>query len=1111
MCLTRHLRGATSVAEGGAKDMGIVSGDIDFFEQRWFGREGGMLQIKIWEVPDYHLGNLWRFRGRNEGKKLILVVMAGVMRRGNLFCPAITHLDAEMNFYRLFRISKLVFTILGLLVMGRTHGQQGHLIIDHYTEREGLTTIQALAITQDAEGFIWIGTENGLVRYDGHRFKYFKYNVDDSTSIRSNYIKHFSLDKYNRLWLITDDRFGFFDVKELKYKSLKIKVEQPKKVFKYRYDAQEEITYLVCQNGIFTITGKKVELKKLRLKGAEKIAFTDFMAIGDRYYASCSLGLFVFDKEGNQLHRYFRPGVSEKNENENDFLNLHWDEASDQLYIGCWSYGLYILDLKSGVMKNYRYSQKPYIQNGVIAIFEYPKMGFEQSLLFATMDGIKVFDKREKKFAPFSSFLFPNKGKIEGAGLGFCLDQNERLWIGTLNGLYKLDPNKQLFNRLEVPTVEGWEIERMVVQQNTGKDSLLWFKYGYATLHQYDLIHKKFRPLPAKLAPYNQMTSNNNDFLIDSRGRLWLASQKNGVVIYDKEKDEIILPKIIGSEGKKLNFLQIYEDQNGLLYFSGIDGLYTYKEKERAIEEVKALTSFIQKNQYGLYIRDLCFDSKNKMWAIALKSNSPVQYLYHIDLSNGMFHGYGQNDHPGLKSLTSFENITCIDNDRIFINSFSGYGIGRFHNKKLEFTGYTHHGKTPLVGNRMAAMDGQQNIWICSDNGVYLLNERLDRLSLFNKNNSAIEGTMNRLIFYSKQSGKLYLDQKNYLLTAETPLFNQDRGDIIRLTDLTVSNLPGILPSGFSKLELKPDQNTIQLHFSNLNLTNSNQNYYEYRLNKDSTWTGIEGSELNFNNMGYGDYELEVRGYNSFGVMSTKNYIAVFSILPPYYRTWWFQALVFFLILLTVYSFFRSRELQYKKMARIRLNIARDLHDDLGSNLSSIKILSELSASSTDGKDKAVLKHIADKSRSMMGSISDIVWSINPGKDTLEDLVHKIQVFAIESLESIDVNLHFEIPDPLPAMPIPLEYRRHLYLIFKEGINNIAKYSGAQNVYFSIQISGKYLTMTLKDDGKGFSIDAKSNGNGLSNIRSRAEEMKARLRMHSSIAGTLVELTVNIP
>ena len=146
-----------------------------------------------------------------------------------------------------------------------------------------------------------------------------------------------------------------------------------------------------------------------------------------------------------------------------------------------------------------------------------------------------------------------------------------------------------------------------------------------------------------------------------------------------------------------------------------------------------------------------------------------------------------------------------------------------------------------------------------------------------------------------------------------------------------------------------------------------------------------------------------------------------------------------------------------------------------------------------------------------MGSISDIVWSINPGKDTLEELVHKIQIFAIESLESIDINLHFEVPDPLPAMAIPLEYRRHLYLIFKEGINNIAKYSGAQNVHFSIEVNGNNLVMALRDDGSGFSLDDKSNGNGIGNIRSRAAEMKARLRMHSSPGGTVVEVTVNIP
>ena len=1001
--------------------------------------------------------------------------------------------------------------ILSLLTWTKVVGQQKNLILDHYTDREGLTTLQALTITHDNEGYIWVGTENGLVRYDGHRFKYFKYNSADSTTIRNNYIKHFSLDKYNRLWLISNENFGYFDIKELKYKRLKTSVEPPRNVFKYRYDALNDITYLICQNGIYTITGKKAELKKLKLEGMEERPFTDFIVLEDRYIGSSIFGLYIFDKKGHQLKRYFRPGVTLKNERENDFLNLHYEEADDMLYIGCWSNGLYTLDLASGQMKKYLYNNKPNIQNGIITIFQYNLFGFENSLLLGTMDGIKVFNKTEKNIRPITDYLFPNKEELEGAALHFWQDQNSSLWIGTLNGIYKLDPKKQLFDRIAIPMVDGWVVNRMYVDQQTKRDSLLWVHYEYATLHLYDLIHQKPRPLPAKLEKYNQIESVNNDFYIDRKGRVWLASSMNGIVVYNKSSDQINLPHIEHSLGKDLKFLEIYEDREGTLYFSCIYGLFRYSESKNTIEEVTEFNSYVTKNKLGLYVRDLCFDSKNRMWAIAMDLDSPLHYLYCQDPFTKSFHGFNQKDHADLNQLPSFENIICIEGDRILINSYSGYGIGSLRKNQLDFKSYTHIGKTPMIANKMAAMDNQKNVWMCSDNGVYLLNNKQNRLSIFNRNNSVIERTLNSRIFYSSQSDRLYLNQKNYLLTCKTDQFNFVGKDQIRLTDVSISQMPGLKPSNFSKLILSPEQNSIQLHFSNLNLTNSQNNFYEYRLNGDSTWTGIEGSELHFNNMGYGDYLLEVRGYNSFGVLSSKNYKAVFSILPPYYNTWWFQTLVFLLILVAVYSFFKFREIQYKKLTRIRLNIARDLHDDLGSNLSSIKILSELSASANAGSDKEVLKHIAEKSRSMMGSISDIVWSINPGKDTLEELVHKIQIFAIESLESIDINLHFEVPDPLPAMAIPLEYRRHLYLIFKEGINNIAKYSGAQNVHFSIEVNGNNLVMALRDDGSGFSLDDKSNGNGIGNIRSRAAEMKARLRMHSSPGGTVVEVTVNIP
>lgn len=191
----------------------------------------------------------------------------------------------------------------------------------------------------------------------------------------------------------------------------------------------------------------------------------------------------------------------------------------------------------------------------------------------------------------------------------------------------------------------------------------------------------------------------------------------------------------------------------------------------------------------------------------------------------------------------------------------------------------------------------------------------------------------------------------------------------------------------------------------------------------------------------------------------------------------------------------------------MRQNIARDLHDDIGSALSSINIMSQLAIQQSDNSSH--LQKISSYSSRMMESMSDMVWSINPMNDSVEQMLMKMKEFAAEMLEPKNVQYNFEC-DGISDLKIDVEKRKNLFLIFKEAINNIAKYSEASQAGVRLSQANNILSLLVKDNGKGFDTSLATRGNGLKNMAARAHAMHGNCNQASEPGkGTVIE--VNVP
>jgi signal transduction histidine kinase len=233
-----------------------------------------------------------------------------------------------------------------------------------------------------------------------------------------------------------------------------------------------------------------------------------------------------------------------------------------------------------------------------------------------------------------------------------------------------------------------------------------------------------------------------------------------------------------------------------------------------------------------------------------------------------------------------------------------------------------------------------------------------------------------------------------------------------------------------------------------------------------------------------------------------------FYIRPPFWKTKWFISCLFFLLALVIYAIHNLRVNRLLAVEKLRNRVARDLHDDMGSTLSTINILSSMAKTkmTTDAvKTTEYLSKISDNSQRMMEAMDDIVWSIKPSNDSMQRVTARMREFATSVLEAKDIELNFSVQEEVFDVKLNMEARRDFFLVFKEAVNNAAKYSGAEKVVVEVTLNKRAMVLTVQDNGRGFDVVKADGGNGLGNMQKRAEAMNGRVRIYSkSGTGTTV-------
>jgi signal transduction histidine kinase len=547
-------------------------------------------------------------------------------------------------------------------------------------------------------------------------------------------------------------------------------------------------------------------------------------------------------------------------------------------------------------------------------------------------------------------------------------------------------------------------------------------------------------------------------------------------------------------------------------------------------------------------------DSRGAIWVStrAIADNR----LYRRDPGTGRFERFGEAD--GLPPLHLIQNIpSAFAEDRkgaIWIGMLSG-GLVRYRNGR--FQQFASSSGAPRQGVRALLVDGEGRIWIgsngegllrvddpsaehptfsvytrssgLSSDHIHALTEDLDgriyaaggrgvdridsrpplgtgRIRHFTANEGWLPGGF-RVAFRDRR-GALWFGGDQGLLRLEPQKDSSSPPNVLVYAILVngqrhpISDLGDAQPAALS---LSPSERQLQVDFGGLR----HDLLYQTRLSGlDDDWTPPSSSRrVHYVSLAPGGYELAIRAVTPDGILSTMPAQVHFRIAAPVWQRWWFLLLSIGAMAGIFCAAHQYRLSHAVALERVRTRLAADLHDDLGSGLAEIAILTEVAG---QREPLLGLDVVARRARELRAAMSDIVWSVDPSGDNLEELVNRWRQTAFALLG--EGRLEFLAPpaEEMSRVKLAPDQRRELLLIFKEIATNAARHAGAKQAHICVRTEPKWLLLEIRDDGCGFDPEHRNGGSGLKSMRRRAEALHGILKIDSQ-PGAGATVTLRVP
>ncbi|MDB5201339.1 MAG: hypothetical protein JWQ27_748 [Ferruginibacter sp.] len=943
-----------------------------------------------------------------------------------------------------------------------------------YSVEDGLVSNPVRRIYQDSKGFMWIATQEGLSKYDGNKFS----NYNTTNGLSHNMVNDVYESADGKLWVAENN--GTVDIL---YRDAIIKKAAFSNVVINRFCLLRNGRVIAATDS----SGLQQIINGQLVKAAQAFAgstYHDFTEMND--------SLLLGGSEGSLriLNQQF--GLFSEIQQPKQLLTFKiFRDSKGRIWLGT-SKGLKLVVAARENTHAARFIlvdtflKIPALNNQVVNdIMEDAK----QNLWVATTNGlVKIYPDGHWQ-------LFSEKDGLPSANIT-CLyqDREGNIWFGTALGLAKLVTK----NEIRVYTTESGLASQMVSSLfPLAKHKLLIITDNGIQL--YDDETKAFSKVHTP-----------NDFfyygLVQNSQPPLFFGKNNKVGIYDASK-QAIADHISACKNAQVYCSII--DENGLIFSGTQEGLL-----------VCSGGKFWYERKFPHRVTALLSDKKGYLWIGTWDSGLyRVRYSKATKLTDANQLNLSVEDLSNLLPGKTVRSLFEDSKKNIWVGT-RDQGIVQINNNENHqpFLKKSFDIGQGLMSNfiRAIAEDKSGSIWIGSDLGIDKLIPSDTSFRVFNFSrvnnyfatvNAVLSGDA-RSLWFSTNNGMVNIKDGEMENTPPPPVY-------ITALLLGDSNVTFSTHDPASTLQLTYDQNQVSFEFSSPAFINEKQVLYNYRLlgSGDTMWSGAANRHtVSYASLRPGTYRFEIRTMGWNGEWGEPAGVA-FRIQPAFWQTGWFYILIACVLLLGIYSLYRYRVRQLLKLQQVRNRIATDLHDDIGSTLTNINMLSEISRKNLGQPEEAAkfLQRISEEVTASSQALNDIIWNVNTRNDSMEETLFRMRRYAAELFDNSKTTCHLLIDDTIAGKKINMEQRRDLYLIYKESMNNILKHAFAKNVWVDIQWKGGAFLLKIKDDGKGFESSVLTNRNGLRNIYSRTAKWKGSTKLTTAQGkGTLMEIVLPV-
>ena len=981
--------------------------------------------------------------------------------------------------------------------------------IQRWTTREGLPSDHVRSVYQSHDGYIWLSTEVGVVRFNGREFDVF--DADDIPGWNSSYAYRISQTRDHTMWVYnhTGDLTAF-DGEQFR----EVWQIDNERVISMRFATVDSTLLIQTDQNIYIASSlndirrsvfsvPEGTLARAWIKGSDG---QEWLAAQNGLYHYDGHSVVLYDKNSGLPSSFVARAARLKN-------GKLWVSTGEGA--GFWDKGQFDLVIREDSV-NASFGVQEVFEDweGRMWIFANRKLYLcdEDECIPVEIEGeeqprfLEVFQTTTGLLLTFSGYpagnlyaldqngwrLFDLHPDVKVAGNMFE-DREGNLWFGSNAGLFTLTPRKML----AYTTAEG-------------------------------LPEDEVFPL-----------------LEDKNGRVWIGTWGGGLARLDGQRLSVFTVQDgLGSDF--IRSLSLRRDGGIVAAMIGMYAVYKGGRQEsfehRSFEERFIYTVFDTESE-GLLIRgrktdssillsnhafsglQMPFNAASRIvfWHTAEDATGEIYFATHHGLFKGKRDHWKQWTTQDGLSINLLTHLYFGTKGDLWISTYGG-GLNRMRGDSI----FVYDRSMGLHSNTVnaAVEDDQGYMWLTHNNGVSrVLRSDLDAVmrgelaafgsevfteadglpsSDISRAQPSMIKTRDGRIWVPTTRGVAVFDPANIPRNAAPPP--------ILIDNIEVNGIP---ISESENLSLTSEQRNVTLQFSSLSYTSPTKNRYSYYLEGyDRDWSPPGRENIaRYTNLPAGDYTFSVKGSNNDGVWSEQPAEFSFTIAPYWYFRW-YSLLGFAGLLAGIVVLWNSRQ-QYRKRLEIeqtRTRIADDLHDDIGSKLTAVSQSLEFMSNKPrlDETDRKELARQVEVSSRLVQDLRDVVWAIDSGKDQLPALVDRMRHFV--ALIARELQVEWNIPNDLPERKLNMEWRRAVYFLFKEAVTNTIRHSGASTVFIEVKVFGSMFHLTVRDDGIGFSEASLQSGRGVRTMNRRAEKVGGWLKIDSAPGrGVEIRLDVNMP